>query len=598
MIRRTRPQTSCASFQPLEGRVLLSGSMQLTPVGTYHTGLYAQASAEIVVYDPASTRMFIVNDAAKAVDVVHIGRPDQPRLDHQINVSAFGSPTSVAVRDNVVAIAVENFNPQMPGTVAFYKVNGQFISSVQVGALPDMLTFTPDGAVLLVANEGEPNSYGLEDSFDPEGSISIIRMPAGIGELKRITQASVVTAGFTDFNGRKDELIAAGIRIFGPGATVAQDLEPECIAVSADSTTAYVTLQEANALATINLLTGEVTSIVPLGARDYSSGPGLDASDKDKLINIRNWPVFGMYQPDEARAISIGGQTYLVMANEGDVRTWPGFNEETMVGNPLYTLDPTAFPDAAALKNGAALKQLVVTNATGDTDGDGDFDQIYAFGGRSFSIRAADGTLVYDSGDDFERITAEVYPANFNANSTGNAPDNRSDNKGPEPEALVTGMIDGRTYAFIALERIGGVMVYDISDPWSPIFACYVNNRNFAETPGLGLGGDLSPEGLAFISAADSPSGEPMLIVANEVSGTVTLFTIDFAQSTETVLAGKAAPAPRVASMSVTVPTLAGGSFMSGSRTSTVPVASRPLFGIKPIAQDHLLFGPQLDLLG
>ena len=191
------------------------------------------------------------------------------------------------------------------------------------------------------------------------------------------------------------------------------------------------------------------------------------------------------------------------------------------------TLDPVAFPNAAELKNNANLGRLLVTTERGDTDGDGDYDQLYTFGGRSFSIWNNQGQLVYDSGDDFERITAEQFPEYFNASNSNNTFDNRSDDKGPEPEGVVTGIINGRTYAFIGLERIGGVMVYDVTDPVSPTFVQYINNRDFTVATDSAAAKDLGPEGLAFISAQDSPNGKPLLVVANEVSGSTTFYQID-----------------------------------------------------------------------
>lgn len=252
---------------------------------------------------------------------------------------------------------------------------------------------------------------------------------------------------------------------------------------------------------------------------------GLDASDSDGAINITNWPVLGMYQPDALASYEVKGETFIITANEGDGRDYDGFSEEAEVKD--LVLDPTAFPNAAELQADETLGSLTVTTANGDTDGDGDFDKLYAFGGRSFSIWDTQGNLVYDSGDDFEQITAALLPENFNSDNTeNNSFDSRSDNKGPEPEGVAIGAIDDHIYAFIGLERIGGVMVYDVTNPESPTFIEYVNNRNFEGDALAGTAGDLGPEGLTFIAAEDSPNGKPLLAVANEVSGTTTLFEI------------------------------------------------------------------------
>jgi Ca2+-binding RTX toxin-like protein len=485
-------------------------AIALTRLGTY-TG----SGAEIPAFDPLTQRTFVVSGTG-ILDILDTSNPTVPTQVGSIDVSRFGSANSVAVKNGIVAVAIGGTNPQAPGTVAFYDVDGNFLNAVTVGALPDMLTFTPDGSKILTANEGEPSSYNQTDSVDPEGSVSIIDLSKGVLNL---SQSDVTTADFRAFNSQKDALIAQGVRIFGPNATVAQDLEPEYITVSSDSKTAWITLQENNAIAILDLESGQITDIKPLGYKDHSlSGNGLDASDRDGpsntgRINIQNWPVLGMYQPDAIASFSINGQTYLITANEGDARDYTGFVEEARVGS--LTLDPTAFPNAADLRANAALGRLTVTNTLGDSDRDSDFDQLYVFGARSFSIWTAEGNLVFDSGDQLEQITAVQVPASFNSNGTPATFDTRSDNKGPEPEGIVTGTIGDRTYAFIGLERTGGVMVFDVTIPTSPAFVQYIT------TPG-----DASPEGLVFVASDQSPTGKPLLIVSNEVSFTTTIYEI------------------------------------------------------------------------
>ena len=497
----------------------MTESIRLTSIGTYETDIFDESAAEIPAYDPISQRLFVVNANSASVEVLDLSNPSSPTKINEIDATDYGGiANSVAIKNGVVAVAIESENTQEPGQVVFFDTNGNFLNSVTVGALPDMLTFTPDGQKVLVANEGEPND---DYTVDPEGSVSIIDISGGVAN------ATVTTADFSNFNAQIDALRESGVRIFGPEATVAQDVEPEYIAISEDSTTAWVALQENNALAVLDINSGQITDILPLGFKEHNaSGNGLDASNRDDEINIQNLPVLGMYQPDAIATFEANGETFIVTANEGDSRDYDAFSEEAQVGD--LDLDPTAFPNADALQNDEALGRLSVTTANGDTDGDGDFDQLYAFGGRSFSIRDAQGNLVYDSGDDFERITAQLIPENFNSNNDENDSfDSRSDDKGPEPEGVVTGVIDGRTYAFIGLERVGGIMVYDISNPTTPSFVQYINNRDFSGDPEAGTAGDLAPEGLTFISAEDSPNGKPLLVTANEVSGSTSIYEIN-----------------------------------------------------------------------
>lgn len=887
-------------------------------------GGFAGSGAEISAYDPTSRQLFVISGGTR-LEVLDLSSPNQPRLAKTIDLVAFGGgANSVAISNGLVAVAVQANPATSPGKVVFLNSDGDVLGDVTVGALPDMLTFTPDGKKILVANEGEPSSYGQPASIDPEGSVSIIDVSTGVAG------ATVTTAGFESFNGLKADLQARGVRIFGPGATVAQDLEPEYITVSADSKTAWVALQENNAIAVVDIATAKVTDILPLGLKDHSRGlpslatyeftdlpplgitaggqeiklggfsglffegkaatgnlqfithtdrgpnaeptgsnrpfplpdfqpqlirfelnqhtgelliteqiglkredgtpltglpnlqagvagtaftdevpvdvfgqplandklggdfegivvapdgtywlsdeyrpaiyqfdrhgnllnrfipqgvptatgefgtpvfpevyaqrrtnrgfealalegtklyafiqsaidnpdttndatsrnsrnlrilefdvvtqqvtgeylyildsisgsgnartdkigdavslgngkflvverddrstadankliyeidlkvatnvnnpasllnlpagktleqltvaelsaaniapvskrltvnaaaigytgvekleglalvdnntlaiindndfgvggsalvgdgtltepavpsaikfgiitfdqsNGLDASDRDGVnsagrINIQNQPVFGLYQPDAiARYIGLDGRTYLITANEGDARDYTGFAEEIRVGDSRYVLDPSVFPNAAELKRNDVLGRLTVTNATGDLDGDGDFDQIQVFGSRSFTIRDTAGNIVFDSGNQFERITAAAVPALFNSNGDAATFDTRSDNKGPEPEGLVVGRVGDRVYAFIGLERTGGVMVYDVTDETSPKFLEYVTTE-----------GDISPEGLTFIAAEQSPNGKALLVVTNEASNTTAIF--------------------------------------------------------------------------
>ena len=903
--------------------------INLSQLGTFTS----DNGAEIVAHDPTTQRLFVTT--GNTVEIIDISDPANPTKVSDIAVTSidgvtYGGANSVAVKNGIVAIAIEAENSQENGIVAFYDVDGVLQNTVTVGALPDMLTFTPDGTKVIVANEGEPND---EYTVDPEGSISIIDISGGIGS------ATVMTAGFAGFNDRKQELINKGVRIFGPNATVAQDLEPEFIAVSPDGSTAVVTLQENNAIAVVNIENGTVEDVLPLGVKDHSKGqptltqyefsnlpvlgttatvnpndatqttpgqdillgglsglyyegltedgnlkfvtvpdrgpngdptdvdndggnerpfalpdyqarvvkfelnettgaienlsevlltredgvtpitgrpnipgideepvdlfgnlldydpfgadlegivvdgdgnywmvdeyrpaiynfdstgklinrfvpqgtgalagqpadtfgtetlpaeysnrrrnrgfeavsldaengilyafiqtplanpdrdasdnsdiirilgintatgeavaeyvylledpavrdggrvdkigdavyvgdgkfkvierdsavgenakkfifeidlkgatnlladgapslidgktleqhtadeleaqgislvnktkvlnlpsigyqagdkpeglaylPGgrlavlndndfglldndipidgtvpvnpnptpvvlgiiefdegnqLDASNRDGGINIQNHPVFGLYQPDSIASFEVDGKTYYITANEGDARDYDGFSEEVRVND--LTLDPTVFPDAATLQQDENLGRLRTTNASGDTDGDGDFDKIFSYGGRSFSIWDEVGNLVFDSSDEIAKITASLVPQLFNADDGDLGEfDQRSDDKGAEPEAVTVGKINGKPYGFIGLERTGGVLVYDLSNPTTPEFIQYITTE-----------GDIGPEGLKFIAAEDSPNGEPMLAVANEESNTTTLYGIE-----------------------------------------------------------------------
>ena len=295
-------------------------------------------------------------------------------------------------------------------------------------------------------------------------------------------------------------------------ALPSKDLEPEYIAISPDGNKAYVAFQENNALAIVDLQTANIENIKSFGLKNHSLyGNEFDASDKDNQINIVNHPTLGMYQPDAIKAYSINGQTYLFSANEGDARDYDGYSEETRVKD--LTLDPVAFPNASTLQDEANLGRLKTTTANGDIDGDGDHDVIYSYGARSFSIWDEAGNLVWDSGNQIETILVDFYNDHSGVQYSF---DSRSDDKGPEPEAVEIGQIGSKTYAFVGLERASGFMVYDVSNPTSPEFITY----------NPGATGDIAPESIVFISASESPTNQDLLAVSNEVSGTVSIYKI------------------------------------------------------------------------
>lgn len=510
--------------------------------GFAHSG--GASSAEITAYDPLSKRLFVVNGALASIDVLNFSNPAAPTLISTISAASIGAGlaniNSVAVFNGVVALAVEASPKTSNGVVAWIRASDLTVLGTDtVGALPDMLTFTPDGSHLLVANEGEPNSYGQPDSVDPVGSVSVIAL-SGLGPnaTGATLLRTVSSAGFDAFNSQAASLRTAGVRIFGPGASVAQDLEPEYIAVSADSRTAYVTLQENNAVAIVDIASKRITDIKPLGFKNHNlAGMGMDVSDEDGGLNtnsgtpaIKIAPVLvkGMYQPDAIASYSVGGQTYLITANEGDAREYTGFAEDQRVrafcGAP--GLDPTVFSDAANQVLDSNLGRLTVTTVPngGNTakNSAGQCTELYSFGARSFSIWNSAVTRVFDSGDELERRTQSLPNVAFNASNSNNTLDGRSTSKGPEPEGVTVATFGNKTFAFIGLERVGGVMVYDVSNPAAPSFVTYLNSRTEAT-------GDRGPEGLTFIRASDSPNGQPLLIVGNETSGTTAVLQINLA---------------------------------------------------------------------
>lgn len=479
-----------------------------------------ESTCEIVVYDAESQRLFTTSAIAGFLDIIDFSDPTNPTVIESVDMNPYGGVTSVAVHNGIVAVASPNEQEHLDGSVVFFDTDGEFISEVTVGALPDNISFTPDGTKVLTANEGQPNA---NYSIDPEGSVSIIDLTGGVENLE---DTDVTTLLFTAYNAQEAALVASGVRKLYAASSMSQDFEPEYITTNAESTKAWVTLQENNAIAEINLTNNTIADLWALGTKDMSlPGNGADISDNNNEVLIANWPLNAYYIPDAIATYNVGGTNYIITANEGDEKEYDGFEERTTIGAGGYVLDPAVFPHAAMLKKAHNAGRMRVTNLNGNTDADAAFEKIYNVGTRSFSIFNADTQeLVYDSGDDFEMYTASDATINtlFNSDSEGNGFKTRSRAKGPEPEGVTIAQIAGKTFAFISLERVGGVMVYDVTDPTDVKFVDYNNSRSVSAYEG-----DHGPEGITFIDETNSPDGKSYIIVANEISGTLSVYEVN-----------------------------------------------------------------------
>lgn len=511
-------------------------------VGRYSSGAAIdEGGTEIVVYDPHSFRAFSVNGAEKALDILDLSALkasetlDIPLLK-RIPLSGLGveasDVTSVAIHPDgdYIAVSAPAVKKEQPGSVVFLTIDGEALSHVKVGALPDMLTFTPDGKQLLVANEGEPTE---DYTINPQGSVSMIDVSQPIPD---IDDQAVTTVSFDE------AIIDDDVRKVHSESSYAEDLEPEYITIDSAGKYAYVVLQESNAMAKLDIGAQQFVSVKSLGYKDYSIPKNqLDPSNKDGGADIGNWPVLSMYQPDGLASFDVDGQTYLLSANEGDAQDWEGFSEEARVADLAgdYQLNADLYQGYnqnqldKLVKNGLFEEDQLGrlnTSVSHPKNEDGKYEAVYGYGGRSFSIWNADTMdLAYDSADDFEQITAKVYPEYFNSSNDEDGLDGRSDDKGPEPESVITGEVGGTDYAFIGLERQGGIMVYDLSKPTAPKFDSYFSSRVFTgpDAEVTEQSGDVAPEGLAFIPEEQSPSGQNLLLAAHEVSGTIAVYAVD-----------------------------------------------------------------------
>ncbi|MFQ3324639.1 MAG: hypothetical protein ACI90U_002469 [Pseudomonadales bacterium] len=556
-----------------------ASNISLKLVGTYASGNpFDTSSAEIVSYDECADKIYVVNSQDKTVDILSFSDSGAPikvgRIDLQqaaINAGIeIGAANSVSTAEGLVAVAIEAAVKQDAGIVALYRSdNLSLLNTYPTGALPDMVALSSDAKYIVIANEGEPNG---QYTVDPEGSVTIVDLSNGY------QQAVVSQVSFADFNDgmqRSGEAQKYGVRVAGPnGTTVAQDLEPEYLTI--ENGKAYVSLQENNAIAVVDIKSASVDRLFSLGVKswDAKSGNQLDVSNKDKQLgNFSSYPqLVGYFMPDTITSFQHDGKTYLVTANEGDGREyvydatqaqcdtigdkWSGdeyevggddedaekyiaevddcisFTDETR-GKKL-TLD-SAHPLSKLMADKKGLGRIKVIADKGSLDAD---DMVYTFGARSFTIWTTEGEMVYDSGDVIAKKIFELDKENFNStNDSNDSADSRSDDKGAEPEAVEVANIDGKVYIFVGLERHGGVMVFDATVPRQVVFKDYINNRDFSEPVCTKTddgdcdndeynvkAGDLGPESIDYFSR----SGKHYIAVGNEVSGTTTVYQIEF----------------------------------------------------------------------
>lgn len=585
-------------------------TLDLIPIGTYNGlgGLYA---SEIVAFDSASKQLFINNGALNRIDIVDIENPATPTLVRSVDMGVYGRGVqSVTVGDGIVAAAVDvapvvsadGRQTASNGLVVLMDTTGRILKTVGVGTLPDHVSFTPDKKTILVAGEGEPicslengNTSATEKSdpalvSDANGTVSLIDVSNGA------TSATVTTLDFSAFD--KTALLAENVRVFFPGSTAAQDLEPEYITTNAAGTRAYVTLQEANAIAVVDLVNKTILDVAPLGFKDWSAaglvydGSNVDSGTNGTFANPISYagvPLKGMYMPDTIASMQKGGETYLLTANEGDARDYDCFKEESTFADTAGADSFASFwdtaNDAVKANNKLGVQKTTLAFPT-KAPVSGTTTNLYTFGGRSFSIWNSSGELVWDSGSQLEEIALRDYPTAFNSDSSDSAAtpqlmvsgqpgrmDRRSTSKGVEPEALAVGTIGAQTFAFVGLERMGGIMVYDVSNPTAPSFVRYKNAalEGLALTPANNTtpgSYDVSPEGMVFVPAAASPNSKPMLIVASELSGTTTMYEVRVANPTSAPTdAPAAATLTALAEKSITSTTT--GLTAGGSITAT-----------------------------
>ncbi|MFZ9205343.1 MAG: choice-of-anchor I family protein [Candidatus Nanopelagicaceae bacterium] len=506
--------------------------------------LDGEGSGEIATFHPGSKRIFATNGVKNAIDIFDISNVAAPKKVGSLSLSPYGNDvTSVAAGRDVVVAAVlvtETFSatgaPSTPnGKLVVFDTNGKVLSSPDIlGVLPDSVTFAPNGTTALVAIEGQPvcakddpATTAKEDTdyskaSDPEGGVSIV-------DLTNPAAPVVKFAGFKQFN--VAQMKAKGIAVSSVVNNVAKDFEPEFI-TAVDNKYAYVTIQEANAIGKLDIEAASFESVTR-AFESKLSVTARDTSDRDSGAGPRNYAnVVGASQPDAIASFKVGSGHYFVTANEGDAREYTCLNDDQR-GSSLK-VDSRRFPNWSTLSASAALGRAKVNPTIGDRDGDGDIDTIHLRGSNSMTMYR-NGIALWDSGELLDQIQIKAFGvANINGShslssdkSTMNyVGQDRSDDKGSEPEGVAVGMVGNTRVAILGLERMTALAVFDITQPRSPVFQEWLQMLPAKATPAKDVK-HWSPEGIVFVSADKSPSGKALIITSYELSGSISIHQIE-----------------------------------------------------------------------
>ncbi len=499
----------------------IHSGITLNPLGYFKHGDFAKRASEYAVYDKKNYQLIVTNRQYKSLDILTIKNPKSPILYKRISLEEYGIPSSIALHGSLIALTLLNSKDiTQNGLLIFLNTDHLEIEKIyKTNPSPYSVTFTHNGKSVIVVNQGEPDEFLVHD---PTGSISLFSTEQMEEVENTLSQknTNIQTITFEDFNNTKIE----GASFSFPGASFTEAIQPETIALYPNQNKAIISLQANNAIAILDLNKKEITQIIGLGYKSWFNQK-IDISDQDGKINLQTWPIYSLYQPDGLAVYKDKKENvYWVTANEGKMHNYKGYISGERVHNLM--LDYKAFPKSRRFQDMDQLGRLKVNVKLGDEDGDGDYDALYTFGARSISIWSETGERIWDSGSMIEEFLAQKRGKNgFNASHDNNIFDQRSDDKGAEPENIILIRLNNRIYAFVGLERDSSIMIFDITTPETSFIAGYATTRNFKDSS-LSKHQDLGVEGLLYIPAKDSPNKKPLLITCNEISSTTRLYEI------------------------------------------------------------------------
>ena len=431
--------------------------------------------------------------------------------------------------------------PQIGRIVFFDVTDGSIEGLTSTGYHPDMVAISSTG-IVAVANEGEYSWNGNGDSpaavsANQNGSVSLYNLSAvTAGDFTAAASVSEVNVDFT-------ATTLTGVRYGTAG-----EIEPEYVAFDASGDAIFVGAQENNTIFHLDGLAAFIASpgtpaweVHPLGSVQYTA----DVTNNDNAANIDTL-IKGLHMPDAIAVFDQGGKTYVVTADEGDAR--PDDSDITRASTyddvlseiattPIYddgggAVTQQELFDLVKSKNELGRLNILVDQSTEGGAGTVLTD-IVAMGSRGITVweyNSSQSSLTRVSHLPLESFLLAQDPTRHNSNDGGDpaALDARSDDKGPEPEAVAIANIGGTNYAVVGCERQNGVVLVDLSNPAAPVAVSYINNRDNAL---------ISPETAQFVPAAASPTGAGLAIFGYEgisddgIKGGIGIYSLETADS-------------------------------------------------------------------
>lgn len=394
----------------------------------------------------------------------------------------------------------------------------------------EIVAASEDGMTLIYSDSPQ-EVIGFVDITDPEtpvaaGTVALGGEPTSVAVQGDYALVGVNTSA--DFINVSGEL--AVIDIANQTITATLDLggQPDSVAVSPDGTYAAIVIEnerdeDLEEGVIPQLPAGKLVVVALDGQPDSWSTTDIDLTGLDGVleptdpepeyvdINDDNIAVVSLQENNAVVLVDLAAGTVLnsFSAGEVDLTMVDDTEEGALISQTASISDIPREPDGVTWLG----TDYFATADEGDMDG----------GSRGFTVFNTDGDVVWTSGNTMEHLTARF----------GHYPDERSENKGNEPENAEFGVYGTERYLFVNSERSSLVFVYDVADFTRPVFkqvlpagvgpegALAIPSRNLLVVASEeDARADKIRSVLNIYSYGTAPAQYPTLVSADRINGT------------------------------------------------------------------------------